>query len=444
VPCAVKFVDEKLTGPGLRERFEAEARAAARLKGPHVVQILDHGVWDGHPYIAMELLEGEDLAARLHQPIRITPAETATVITQVARALTRAHAMGVVHRDLKPANIFLTRDDEGRFVAKVLDFGIAKITEPSLKRAPDTIAGQLMGTPEYMSPEQLQGRDVDFRSDLWALAVIAFECLTSTSPFAGESLYAITSNVVHGPVPVPSARNADLSSRIDAWWAHAVQRVPADRFPSARDMAASLCIALGVTAEDGRTSGVVAPAPRVVAPVPTVVGISALQIVPLAAAVTAISGPNRIRRTRSRKMVAGIGLGGAAVVLALVLVLSLAQSHPKPSPEQAVPGVAPAAKQVATIAAPTPKVAPPQLEPAPIHPTDPAASPDSELGPEAVDEPALEAKISRAQSRRGGSAKHRASRRADARSDEPSNSQSKSLSKTSPKTTSNGSWDPGF
>jgi hypothetical protein len=99
---------------------------------------------------------------------------------------------------------------------------------------------------------------------------------------------------------------------------------------------------------------------------------------------------------------------------------------------------------VATIAAPTPKVAPPQLEPAPIHPTGPAASPDSELGPEAVDEPALEAKTSRAQSRRDGSAKHRASRRADARSDEPSNSQSKSLSKTSPKTTSNGSWDPGF
>jgi serine/threonine protein kinase len=257
VPCAVKFVDEKLTAPALRQRFEAEARAAARLKGPHVVQILDHGVWEGTPYIAMELLEGEDLAARLHGTSRLSLGETATIVTHVARALMRAHATGVVHRDLKPANIFLTRDDEGTLVAKVLDFGIAKITEPSLKRAPDTMAGQLLGTPEYMSPEQFQGKHVDFRSDLWSLGVIAFECLTGANPFASETLYAIANNVVHKPIPLPSARCPDLPPRIDQWWERAVHREPSERFPNARDMAVALCLALGVTADDGRASGVV-------------------------------------------------------------------------------------------------------------------------------------------------------------------------------------------
>jgi serine/threonine protein kinase len=250
VPCAVKFVDEKLTAPALRHRFEAEARAAARLKGPHVVQILDHGVWEGTPYIAMELLEGEDLAARLHGTNRLSLGETATIVTHVARALMRAHATGVVHRDLKPANIFLTRDDEGTLVAKVLDFGIAKITEPSLKRAPDTMAGQLLGTPEYMSPEQFQGKHVDFRSDLWSLGVIAFECLTGVNPFATETLYAIANNVVHKPIPLPSTKSPDLPPRIDQWWERAVHREPSERFPNARDMAVALCLALGVTASD--------------------------------------------------------------------------------------------------------------------------------------------------------------------------------------------------
>ena len=275
VPCAVKFVDEKVTAPGLRLRFEAEARAAARLKGPHVVQILDHGVWEGQPYIAMELLEGEDLAARLHAATRLSFHETAIIVTHVARALMRAHAAGVVHRDLKPANIFLT-SDEGALVVKVLDFGIAKITEPSQKSAPDTLNGQLLGTPEYMSPEQFQGRQVDFRSDLWSMGVIAFECLTGTSPFRSETLYDTSNNVVHKPIPSPSTRAPNLPPRLDRWWERAMARDPNDRFLSAREMATSLCLALGVTADDAPASsvgpypttlpGTMTPAPRGQAP----------------------------------------------------------------------------------------------------------------------------------------------------------------------------------
>src|SRR6185437_10478011 len=126
IPCAVKFIEGDFASmPEAHQRFEREAKAAAQLRSPHVVQILDHGVCEGKPYIAMELLEGEDLGKRLQKTGKIAPAELVTVITQVCRALTKAHALGVVHRDLKPDNIFLVRDDD-REIAKVLDFGIAK------------------------------------------------------------------------------------------------------------------------------------------------------------------------------------------------------------------------------------------------------------------------------------------------------------------------------
>src|SRR5580698_1441490 len=128
VPCAVKFIHaEAARSPELRARFEREAKAAAQLRSPYVVQILDHGVWQDAPYIAMELLDGEGLDHRLARRGKLTPREAMGVAQHVGRALAKAHAAGLVHRDLKPANIFLVKDDE-REIAKVLDFGIAKTT----------------------------------------------------------------------------------------------------------------------------------------------------------------------------------------------------------------------------------------------------------------------------------------------------------------------------
>src|SRR5215469_13038388 len=126
VPCAVKFIEGEIAAlPEAQARFEREAKAAAQLRSPNVVQILDHGVYEGLPYIAMELLEGEDLGKRLSRIGRMPPYELVRIVNQVTRALAKAHAMGVVHRDLKPDNIFLVRDED-REIAKVLDFGIAK------------------------------------------------------------------------------------------------------------------------------------------------------------------------------------------------------------------------------------------------------------------------------------------------------------------------------
>jgi serine/threonine-protein kinase len=233
-PCAVKFIeDEAAHSTAMRARFEREAKAAAQLRSPHVVQILVHGVWQDQPYIAMELLEGEDLGARIERLGRLPAADTVEFVSQVSRALTKAHALGIVHRDLKPENIFLVRDDD-REIAKVLDFGIAKANALAAGEG-KTATGSLIGTPQYMSPEQAEGTNaVDHRSDLWSLAVIAFECVTGHRPFDSEALGALLNQIMNKPIPMPSAFAPDVPKAFDAWWARASSRPVEDRFQSAK------------------------------------------------------------------------------------------------------------------------------------------------------------------------------------------------------------------
>lgn len=263
VPCAVKFIEPQYASRvDAQSRFEREAKAAAMLRSRNVVQILDHGVCDGTPYIAMELLDGEDLAQRLGRTPTLPPREIHSIVSQVCRALTKAHALGIVHRDLKPDNIFLVRDDDGE-VAKVLDFGIAKREENAL-RGNTTKTGALLGTPHYMSPEQAQGtKSVDFRSDLWSLAVIVYRCMTGVLPFESEAFGDLLLKIIIQPLPVPS-RVAGVPPGFDAWWARAASRVPNARFASAREFADSLGTVVGVTqpggAADQGTSVVTAPA----------------------------------------------------------------------------------------------------------------------------------------------------------------------------------------
>jgi hypothetical protein len=199
IPCAVKFIlGEAAQSAQMRSRFEREARSAAQLRSPNVVQILDHGISEGTPYIAMELLEGEDLEHSLKRLGRLDARQTVAIASQVAKALTRAHAAALVHRDLKPANIFLVRDED-HDVAKVLDFGIAKSNAEGLGDS-NTQTGTMVGTPFYMSPEQTRANKiVDHRSDLWALAVIVFECVTGKLPFASQSLGDVFFQIVSDP-----------------------------------------------------------------------------------------------------------------------------------------------------------------------------------------------------------------------------------------------------
>ena len=252
-PCAIKFIEGDLsTLPDMVKRFQREAKAAAELRSPHVVQVFDHDIWEGIPFIAMELLEGEDLRKRLDRVRRLSRQETIDILSQVARALSRAHAIGIVHRDLKPENIYLTHDLD-REIVKILDFGIAKRTAgPNVES--NTKSGALLGTPYYMSPEQAQGlKEVDARSDLWSLAVIAFECMTGRVPFESEAFGDLLLKIMVQPLPVPSAV-APVPKRFDAWWAKAASRDPNARFQNVAEFIRTLAEALGVSVPSAATS----------------------------------------------------------------------------------------------------------------------------------------------------------------------------------------------
>jgi serine/threonine-protein kinase len=227
-------------GPESLTRFQREARAAASLRCSNVVQILDYGVEEGTPYIAMELLEGESLAARMMRLGRLSPEETARIVSQVARAVDQAHSQGIVHRDLKPDNIFLARDG-GEEIVKVLDFGIAKTKRSkSIEDDLSTQTGAVLGTPLYMSLEQVLGdKTVDHRTDVWALAVIACECLAGKRPFVAETFGNLVLLLSSGTPPVPS-RLAPVPVGFDAWFSRCTARQPRERYASIKVAASDL------------------------------------------------------------------------------------------------------------------------------------------------------------------------------------------------------------
>jgi serine/threonine-protein kinase len=237
---AVKLMDPSIAAsPEGADRFRREAQAAASLRSAHVVQVLDYGVDEGMPFLVMELLQGENLGVCLEREQRLPPERTLSIMTQVARAVGRAHSANIVHRDLKPDNVFLVNED-GHEVVKVLDFGIAKTREPSFGGL-ETRTGVTMGTPYYMSPEQAEGKKaVDHRTDLWAMAVITCECLTGQRPFRGETWGELLLNICARPIPVPSTEGP-VPPEFDTWFARATSRDIDQRFNSAQEFIASLC-----------------------------------------------------------------------------------------------------------------------------------------------------------------------------------------------------------
>jgi serine/threonine-protein kinase len=192
----------------------------------------------------MELLQGEDLGARLRRTPRLGLAETVTIFVQAAKALRLAHEAGIIHRDLKPGNIFLARSDDEE-VVKLLDFGVAKAVTNLLEET--TRTGELLGSPGYMSPEQARGyKQIDARSDLWSMGVILFRMLTGVKPFTGQSLGDVIVKICVEPIPTPRQYAPDLPPAIDRFFVKALARDPARRFQSAREMAAELSVAAGV------------------------------------------------------------------------------------------------------------------------------------------------------------------------------------------------------
>jgi serine/threonine-protein kinase len=237
---AVKLVDASAhkDREEILERFRIEGQAAGRLRSPHIVQIFDYGTEGNIAYMAMELLEGETLADRLIRAGRFSLADTARVLHEIALGVTLAHDEGIVHRDLKPQNVFLAKMG-GRVTVKVLDFGIAKLTAAPPTDTLKTQSGMMVGTPAYMSPEQVMGNTIDWRSDLWQMGIIAFECVCGKMPFEATSLGDLFMRICSAPLPVPS-KFGPASEAFDAWFARAMDRNPEKRFQSAKEMAEAL------------------------------------------------------------------------------------------------------------------------------------------------------------------------------------------------------------
>ncbi len=248
-----------------RARFAREAQSAREVQSPHVVQMLDYGISDqGAPYLVMELLSGEDLEAQLANgplPAR----DVVSVVTQVGHALEHVHQQKIIHRDVKPANVFLVRTHSRRgdtYLVKLLDFGFAKRMDKSATAL--TEQGMIVGTPHYMSPEQMMGQKLDLRSDLFSLAAVAFEAFTGKRAFPGKTLQEIDDAIQKRPIPSPSHYRPELPRALDAWFAKAMARDRDDRFKSASDMIAALQKVFEHL--EGPASEEAAPHARVVAP----------------------------------------------------------------------------------------------------------------------------------------------------------------------------------
>jgi serine/threonine-protein kinase len=260
---AVKILKtEFLAESQVLARFVEEARTCMRLIHPNIVRMLECGTAEeGSPYLVMELLEGVPLGAYTQNGGRVPPAQAVPILQGILAGLAAAHAQGIVHRDLKPDNVFLTRANDGTFVVKVLDFGIAKVMDEAGGMGTRTRTGMLLGTPAYMSPEQVKdARDVDQRADLWSAGVMFYEMLTGRAAFPAPTAYARLAAVVTVD-PEPVERVDPGLAFLSAFVTRALKKNRDERYASALEMARALASAApGVVARSDGSVGRIAAA----------------------------------------------------------------------------------------------------------------------------------------------------------------------------------------
>nr|WP_276600440.1 MULTISPECIES: serine/threonine-protein kinase [unclassified Nannocystis] len=355
---AIKTLNAHLQDkPEIADRFMQEARTSSRVRHSNIVDITDFGKTDhGAPFFVMEYLEGEDLKSVLKRE-RVLPWERARdIILQVCAALAAAHAHGVVHRDLKPDNIYLIRQDDQELV-KVLDFGIAKVISEAGDEMTQT--GVLLGTPEYMSPEQAQEQPLDGRSDIYAMGVLMFRMFTGRLPFRAKAFMAVLGMHMQQPPPRPSEvdPNHAVSERQEAVILRCLEKKPEDRYQTADELAAAIRAIDAAGAFDIHFEVVpAAPPRRLLGPALAAVGLAAL-----------------------------VGLG---------VFLAVRPPAPQDMPEQTAPSLAaaPAAEPPTTAAQPAPPT--PAPEPTPVAKPVPEDSPPP-TSPEPASKVAKKAKESK-------------------------------------------------
>jgi serine/threonine-protein kinase len=298
------------------ERFKNEARIAAKLGHPNIVRVYDFGEDDeGAPYIVMERLHGESLAARLEREGHLAPREAVEVLIEVLEALSAAHDRDILHRDLKPENVFLAREGT-KIVPKILDFGVSKILGSDENRVKMTRTGSLIGTPAYMSPELLLGGATDLRSDLWAMGVMLYELLSGRLPYESDNYNAVLVRIATGhPTPLRDYV-PDLDSGLVSLVERAMARKPSARFASARAMRDALSgwLASGVSSERPQVVPRSATAP---------------QATPMAFEhADTMPGDSQVS-LRAKRSAPGLALGIGLGVVAAVGLFAFTQKHPR-------------------------------------------------------------------------------------------------------------------
>jgi eukaryotic-like serine/threonine-protein kinase len=242
---ALKFLlPEAMESPEVVERFAREARSAVKIESEHVARVIDVGkLENGLPYMVMEHLQGRDLAATLADYGMLSIADTAEYVLQACEAIAQAHALGIVHRDLKPANLFLIKRPDGTMSIKVLDFGISKVSLPAASPAEMSLTRttDVMGSPTYMSPEQMRAsRDVDPRTDIWALGIILYELLTGDTPFEGNTMPELCAAILKEPPSPVRDRRPEVPVELEAAILRCLEKDPAKRFGNVAELAAAL------------------------------------------------------------------------------------------------------------------------------------------------------------------------------------------------------------
>ena len=242
---AVKFLLPKaLEDNEAVMRFSREARASVKIKSEHVVRTLDVGKLDnGAPYMVMEYLEGADLGARLEQSGRLPIKQAVDFVLQTCHALADAHAIGIIHRDIKPSNLFVVRKSDGTEAVKVLDFGISKVTGSAAGSLDVgmTSTRTLMGSPSYMSPEQLTAaRDAGVHTDIWALGITLHEFLAGHPPFAGPNMPVLCTRIMQQAAPRLSATRPDVPDELQSVVDKCLEKEPAKRYPNVAELAVAL------------------------------------------------------------------------------------------------------------------------------------------------------------------------------------------------------------
>jgi serine/threonine protein kinase len=385
---AVKMMTRQhAVSPELASRFLNEARAAARIESEHSARIYDLGHTDsGHPYIALELLEGEDLAEVLASRERLPVHELTGWIVQALEAIAEAHSLGIVHRDLKPANLFLARRRDGTSIVKVLDFGISK--DPSRVGPAITVTAAMVGSPAYMAPEQLRdARGVDARADIWALGVVLYELLSGTLPFDGNDLPQLcTSIATSEPIPLTQKRPgapAELARIIG----RCLEKDPARRYRNVAELAQELALwgpegaaerleqIKRVVREGGASIRPPTPPTSFVAPVPA---FQAPQVVLPRA-------PLASRRTGLAIWMVAIGIGACVVAGLIVAVVAARGARGKSAsfPPAAVIASGTATAQATETLEPLPplELPPPTADSSTSRATPPPSAPPSAKAP---------------------------------------------------------------